>query len=671
MPEKRKHIKKILIANRGEIALRVQRTARRMGIATVAVYSNADREAAFVKQADTSILLEGNQLSETYLNIEKIIAIAQQTGADTIHPGYGFLSESPGFADACEKAGLIFIGPDAAAMKAMGNKIAARETAVKAGIPVIPGITGAVSALLSNYASIGFPLLVKAAAGGGGKGMRIVYSEAEIQTALEATAREAQNYFGDSTIYIEKYIAHPRHIEVQVLGDHQGNIIHLYERECSLQRRHQKIIEEAPSPTLDPATRQQICNAAVQLAKSIGYYNAGTMEFLADERLNFYFLEMNTRIQVEHPVTELTTGIDIVEQQIKIAAGEALQYKQEDIQQQAHAIECRIYAEDPAQGFLPSPGLIKYYEEPAFNQGTTIRIDGMQLQNGDTISGDFDPMISKLIVSAATRDEAQEAMLSALQQYHIKGIKTNIEFLTSLMQHPDYIHNNISTKYIDDHLDKINSYIEQKRTEADITVPLSAALIKSFGNAPIQQKNIWHHIGYWRHIKITDIIVNGKTVSIELIKHGYPQSVFILNNKRYEAELIHKGNIHYTLMQDGTLHELSIYEIRPGSYEITCQEGTHLITRPDIFYVDAAIFTAADAINNKTGAIVSPMPGKVISVNIKPGDSVKKGQVLLIVEAMKMENNIVCNRDAIVEEILVKEGDKVDTSSRLVKLSEP
>ncbi|MGC4235266.1 MAG: biotin carboxylase N-terminal domain-containing protein, partial [Niabella sp.] len=491
MPEKREHIKKILIANRGEIALRVQRTARRMGIATVAVYSNADREAAFVKQADTSVLLEGNQLGETYLNIEKIIAIARQTGADAIHPGYGFLSESPGFAEACEKAGVIFIGPNAAAMKAMGNKIAARETAVKAGVPVIPGITGSVSALLSNYQSTGFPLLVKAAAGGGGKGMRTVHNEAEFQTALEATAREAQNYFGDSTVYIEKYIAHPRHIEVQILGDQYGNIIHLYERECSLQRRHQKIIEEAPSPALDPVTRQRICSAAVQLAKSIGYYSAGTMEFLADEYLNFYFLEMNTRIQVEHPVTELTTGIDIVEQQIKIAADEALQYKQEDIHQQGHAIECRIYAEDPAQGFLPSPGLIKYYEEPAFNQQATIRIDGMQLQNGDTISGDFDPMISKLVVSAATRDEAREAMLAALQRYHIKGIKTNIEFLTGLMQLPDYIHNNISTKYIDDHLDKINSYIEQKRAEADITVPLAAALIKSFDNTHIQQKNIW------------------------------------------------------------------------------------------------------------------------------------------------------------------------------------
>lgn len=667
MSEKRNDLRKILIANRGEIALRVQRTAHRMGIATVAIYNDADREAAFVKQADSAVLLEGGQLSETYLNIEQIIAIAMQTGADAIHPGYGFLSENPAFAEACEKAGIIFIGPNATAMKAMGNKIAARETAVKAGIPVIPGMTGAVSDLLSNYTSTGFPLLVKAAAGGGGKGMRTVSNEAMLKTALEATAREAQNYFGDSTVYIEKYIAHPRHIEVQVLGDRYGNIIHLYERECSLQRRHQKIIEEAPSPALDPATRQRICDAAVQLAKSIGYYNAGTMEFLADEHLNFYFLEMNTRIQVEHPVTELTTGIDIVEQQIKIAAGETLQCTQEDIHQQGHAIECRIYAEDPARGFLPSPGRVKYYEEPA---GATIRIDGMQLQSGDTISGDFDPMIGKLVVSAPTRDEARKTMFSALQQYHIKGISTNIGFLTSLMQYPDYIHNGISTKYIDDNLDNINSYIEQKRAEADITVPLAAVLIRSFNNDPIRQKNIWQHIGYWRHIKTINIIIDGKILSIQLLKHSHSQSAFILNNKRYEAELIPKENIHYTLIQNGSVHELSIYEIKPGTFEITCQDNTHLITRPDISYVDAEIFTVGDGITNKAGAIISPMPGKVIRVPVKPGDSVKKGDILLIVEAMKMENNIISNRDAIVEELFVKEGDKVDTSSRLVKLSE-
>ncbi|MCH5720525.1 acetyl-CoA carboxylase biotin carboxylase subunit [Niabella hibiscisoli] len=456
--------------------MRVQRTARKMGIATVAVYNSSDAESAFVKQADQAVWLPGAQLSETYLNMEANIAAALKTGADAIHPGYGFLSENAAFVEACTKAGLIFIGPSAAAMLSMGNKIAARDCATRAGVPVTPGITGTTEELLKSYNSIGFPILIKAAAGGGGKGMRVVEQEGDFQLALEATAREAKNYFGDSTVYIEKYIAKPRHIEVQVLGDQQGKLLHLYERECSLQRRHQKIIEEAPSATLSNEVRERICAAAVALAQSIGYYSAGTMEFLVDESLNFYFLEMNTRIQVEHPVTELTTGIDIVEQQIKIANGEPLSFNQADVVQRGHAIECRIYAEDPAQHFLPSPGILKYYQEPLFNAASlqtsmlsssaTLRIDGMQLQTGDIVSGDFDPMISKLIVWAPDREEARRTMLFALQQYAVKGIQTNNEFVSGLLQHTDYIGNKISTKYIDQNLETIIDQLQQKRNRS-------------------------------------------------------------------------------------------------------------------------------------------------------------------------------------------------------------
>ncbi|MCH5599048.1 acetyl-CoA carboxylase biotin carboxylase subunit [Niabella ginsengisoli] len=447
--------------------------SKKMEIETVAIYNEADRQTAFVKNADEAIFLDGDGLNETYLNIEKIIAAAKKTGADAIHPGYGFLSENPLFVTACEKANIIFIGPGASAIQAMGNKIQARATATKAGVPVTPGITGSVEDLFKNYKDVGFPILIKAAAGGGGKGMRVVNNESEYQSALEATAREAKSYFGDETVYIEKYIDKPRHIEVQILGDQHDNVIHLYERECSLQRRHQKIIEEAPSPTLSENVRRQICEAAVALAKSIGYYSAGTMEFLVDELQQFYFLEMNTRIQVEHPVTELTTGIDIVEQQINIANGNPLSIQQKDIRQNGHAIECRIYAEDPGQHFLPSPGLLSYYEEPLFEASSpqtnmlspvaTGRIDSMQLQTGDVISGDFDPMISKLIVWNKDRETARQSMLSALGQYHIKGIKTNLEFLIGLLSHPDYINNNISTKYIDTNLEEIIHFIQTKK----------------------------------------------------------------------------------------------------------------------------------------------------------------------------------------------------------------
>ncbi|WP_245957573.1 biotin carboxylase N-terminal domain-containing protein [Niabella yanshanensis] len=667
-------IKKLLIANRGEIALRVQHTAKKMGIATVAVYSSADEESAFVKQAHQAVLLPGTQLSETYLNIEAVITAALETGADAIHPGYGFLSENAAFVEACIKAGITFIGPSAEAMRSMGNKIAARDCATNAGVPVTPGITGTTEELLKSYGHIGFPVLIKAAAGGGGKGMRVVENEGDFQLALEATAREAKNYFGDSTVYIEKYIAKPRHIEVQVLGDQQGKLLHLYERECSLQRRHQKIIEEAPSPTLSNEVRKRICAAAVALAKSIGYHSAGTMEFLVDESLNFYFLEMNTRIQVEHPVTELTTGIDIVEQQIMIANGEPLPFEQTDIIQRGHAIECRIYAEDPAQRFLPSPGVLKYYQEPSFevnpflSNAEILRIDGMQLQTGDTISGDFDPMISKVIVWAPNREEAGKAMLSALQQYAIKGIQTNIEFLSGLLQHPDYINNNISTKYIDQNLETITEQIQQKKKQVDITIPLTAALAKSLAANQDQALNIWQVIGYWRHSPVMNVMVDGDTLAIDIIQTS--PLVFVYKDQQYRAETRHINGIHYSLLLDRVPHLVGIYEKRTGCYEITFNGMTHTVVRPDMSYVDGEVFEAYSGTGGKAGNITSPMPGKVIKLHVKAGDVVKRGDPLLVVEAMKMENNIVSTKDAAIEKVLVKEGDKVDTTMTLVEFSE-
>ncbi len=399
---------KLLIANRGEIALRIQKTARRMSIPVVAVYSYHDRDAQHVLQAGEAVLLPGENLSETYLNIEAILAAAKKTGATAIHPGYGFLSENPLFSEACEREGIAFIGPSAASVRAMGNKIAAREVAVNLGVPVTTGVTGEPDYLLANYDKVGFPMLIKAAAGGGGKGMRIVRTPGELEQALENTSREALNYFGDGTVYIEHFIEGPRHIEIQVLGDKHGNMVHLFERECSAQRRHQKIIEEAPSPALTPEVRKKMGESAVLLASSIDYYSAGTIEFLVDKDLNYYFLEMNTRIQVEHPVTEMTTGVDLVEEQIRIANGEKLRFKQSDLVQKGHAIECRIYAEDPFNNFMPSPGKIYLYREPA---GQHIRVDSMEIKGKGMIHSAFDPMIGKLITRGETREDARSLMI--------------------------------------------------------------------------------------------------------------------------------------------------------------------------------------------------------------------------------------------------------------------
>ncbi|TXH20020.1 MAG: ATP-grasp domain-containing protein, partial [Chitinophagaceae bacterium] len=526
-------IKKILIANRGEIALRIQRTARKLNIAVVAIYTLDDQDAAFVQEADEAVLLPGDTLAETYLNIEKIIQIAQQYQVDAIHPGYGFLSENKNFIDACSVANIKFIGPPKTAVHAMGNKIEARINAIKAGVQVTPGITGSSIELLEQYTTIGFPILIKAAAGGGGKGMKVVHHQNELAEAIESTAREAKNYFGDDTIYMEKYIAHPRHIEVQVLGDEHGNMVHLFERECSIQRRHQKIIEEAPSISISDEVRKNVCNAAVQLAKSIGYYSAGTMEFLLDDQQQFYFLEMNTRIQVEHPVTEMITGIDIVAQQIAIAEGRELGLHQDEITHKGHAIECRIYAENPEKNFLPSPGKIALYQEPTLSE---IRIDGMKLKNGSVVSGDFDPMIAKLIVHGNDRNDALAKMSKALKQYIITGIDTNVEFLNHFVQSPTVLNNQFSTKYIDENIQTILKNIEQKKSETLTTTALAAA-ISFFLQQATEVKNIWEQIGFWRMISFLPLEMNGQAQNIEIIKNNENEIQFILGETIFQLQI--------------------------------------------------------------------------------------------------------------------------------------
>src|SRR5215469_15036750 len=425
--------RKILIANRGEIAVRVIRTLREMGIRSVAVFSDADRTSLHVRMADEAEHIGPSPSAESYLRIDRILDAAKKHGAEAIHPGYGFLSENAEFAAACEAAGLAFIGPSAGSIRDMGSKTAARHKAIQAGTPVVPGTAGVASLdeLKSFADSCGYPILLKAVAGGGGKGMRVVARASELEPAARDAASEAERSFGNSEIYAEKLIARPRHIEIQVLGDRYGNLVHLGERECSLQRRHQKVIEEAPSPlvALHPRLREQMGEAAVRAARSVGYYNAGTVEFLVDEQRRFYFLEMNTRLQVEHPVTELVTGLDLVRLQLEIAAGERLSIRQEDVGWRGSAIECRVYAEDPYNNFFPSPGKITRLTRPS---GPGIRLDGC-VYDGWTVPIDYDPLLAKLAVWAATRDDAIARMLRALREYDVGGIKTNIGFFRSIL----------------------------------------------------------------------------------------------------------------------------------------------------------------------------------------------------------------------------------------------
>jgi 3-methylcrotonyl-CoA carboxylase alpha subunit len=468
---------KILIANRGEIAVRITRTCHEMGIAVVAVYSEADTDAMHVQLADEAVFIGAAAPQQSYLNGERIIEVALETGAQAIHPGYGFLSEAPEFAAAVREAGIVFIGPPEDAIRKMGVKTEARSIMEAAGVPVVPGFQSENASdedFQREADRIGYPLMVKAAGGGGGKGIRIVHSSGNLVEAIESARREAYHAFNDETVFLEKYIEHGRHIEVQVLADTHGNTVHLFERECSIQRRHQKIIEETPSPLLTPATREAMGQAAVDAAKAVNYVNAGTVEFIADQGANFYFLEMNTRLQVEHPITEMVVGVDLVRLQIKVAAGEALPFTQDDLSQRGHAIECRVYAEDPANNFLPSIGPVLETEEP---EGINIRVD-TGIKSGNEVTIHYDPMIAKLIVLAENRDQAIQKMDWALQRYIILGLTTNIRFLRKVLGHPIFEAGEATTHFVDDNLGDWQHDHESLPHEALIAVALNDMLGK-------------------------------------------------------------------------------------------------------------------------------------------------------------------------------------------------
>lgn len=652
---------KILVANRGEIAIRIIKSAKALGIKTVTIYSEVEADALHVKSGDESYCLGKVELHDTYLNINKIIEVAIKSKCDAIHPGYGFLAENPLFVKACEDAGITFIGPHTNAMKIMGNKIEARAFVKKINVPMTEGVTGDVATLLKAGRSIPYPLLIKAAAGGGGKGMRIVHNDIELENALESTSREAKSYFGDGTVYIEKFIEEPRHIEIQIIGDNFGNVVHLFERECSIQRRYQKIIEESPSPTLSAEVRSKMGADAVRIGKEIGYNNAGTIEFLLDKDLHYYFLEMNTRVQVEHPVTEMVTGIDIVKEQILIAAGNPLTFKQEDIKQKGHAIECRVYAEDPENKFLPSPGKMTYYKEPS---GEGIRID-TGIAKATTIESFFDPMISKLVVWGVDRENARIKMIAALKEYIIHGIKTNVSYLINVMQHEAYIKNKISTKFCDEYKEEMLAVCDESKKATPFFIPLIAYLVFSLNRKDKTINSVWSAIGYWRDPMKIDVGFEGSDISVYINKEIHDVFEFEISGEKYVVKVneIKDGNIILTINNEA--YNTYISDDSKGNAYISYNGNLFNAIRKDML-VKEDVFHSSGGTDEDSNHVFSPMPGKVIKLNIKAKDKVKKGDTLLVVEAMKMENNILAIKDTVIEKINVSVGDMVDSSKPLI-----
>jgi propionyl-CoA carboxylase alpha chain len=647
---------KILIANRGEIACRVIRTCRRLEIATVAVFSEADADALHVQMADEKVFLGPPPARESYLVIERIVEACRSTGAEAVHPGYGFLSERAAFAEALDAAGIAFIGPPVGAIEAMGDKIESKRLARAAGVSTVPGTLDAIAdpeAARRIAAEIGYPVMVKASAGGGGKGMRIAQSEAELLDGIERARSEARSSFGDDRVFLEKYIVEPRHIEIQVLGDRQGNIVHLFERECSIQRRHQKVLEEAPSPFLDHDTRMAMGAQAVALAREVGYHSAGTVEFIVDKDRNFYFLEMNTRLQVEHPVTELVTGLDLVEQMIRVAAGEPLAFGQEDLRIDGWAVEARVYAEDPARGFLPSTGRLVRYVEPA---GDGVRVDSGVAEGGE-VSMFYDPMIAKLCAHAPSREEAILRVGVALDGFVIRGPSHNIPFLASLLAHPRFREGQLTTGFI---AEEYGDRFEQRPLDRQEAHRLAAVAVAMRVREADRAARISGQLRGWRHA-------------------AEPRWVARLGGEELDVSVEPEGDV-LRLGVDGQHLQLQL-DWRPGEpvvratidgEAITLQavarsEGWRLIhggAELDVLVRTRRAATLAHRIPEKappdtSKLLLSPMPGLIVAVGVAAGDAVKAGQELCVLEAMKMENVLRAERDGTVAEVKVQPKDTV------------
>ena len=649
-------LKKILVANRGEFACRVFATAKKMGIATVAVYSDADRDALHVQMADEAVNIGPAASSESYLVIDKIVQACLDTGADAVHPGYGFLSENSKFHDALDAAGIVFIGPGKKAIESMGDKITSKLIAQEAGVSCIPGYTDVVrdaEHAVEISAGIGYPVMLKASAGGGGKGMRVAMNEDECRDGFERATNEARSSFGDTRIFIEKYIQEPRHIEIQVMADGHGNVIYLGERECSIQRRHQKVIEEAPSPFLDQATRQKMGEQSCALARAVDYQSAGTVEFIADANMNFYFLEMNTRLQVEHPVTELVTGQDLVELMIRVAAGEKLPLAQEDVTMTGWAMESRVYAEDPFRNFMPSTGRLVRYAEP---QGEGVRVDSGVYEGGE-VSMFYDPMIAKLITYGEHREQAIDRMVEALDNYYIRGVNHNISFLNALMVHPRFVEGRLTTNFIADEFpDGFNADLVVQDDPAIALVVAAAAHQLHQERGSLLSGQLAGHEHAAENSWVVMVADQQTPVVVELIDSGYWVS---LNDQDYEVET--EWSLGQPLFQarvNGKSVSVQV-ETTPAGYKLFYRgaEINARVLSPGAAELSAHMLYKPPADMSKF--LLSPMPGLLVKLVVVEGQEVKEGEELAVVEAMKMENSLRAIQDGIVGKISAVEGDSL------------
>ncbi|MFF2109543.1 acetyl/propionyl/methylcrotonyl-CoA carboxylase subunit alpha [Rhodococcus koreensis] len=650
----------VLVANRGEIAVRVIRTLRAMGIRSVAVFSEADRDARHVREADTAVLLGPAAARESYLVIEKVIEAARATGAQGIHPGYGFLSENSKFAGACADAGIAFLGPSAHAIEVMGDKITAKNAVATFDVPVVPGIARpglSDDELIAAAGDIGYPVLVKPSAGGGGKGMRLVEEPGALAEALRSARREAASAFGDDTLFLERFVLRPRHIEVQILADGHGNVVHLGERECSLQRRHQKVIEEAPSPLLDEATRARIGEAACNTARSVDYSGAGTVEFIvsADKPDEFFFMEMNTRLQVEHPVTELVTGLDLVEWQVRVAAGEPLGFTQDDVTLTGHAIEARVYAEDPSRGFLPTGGLVADVVEPA---GPGVRVDS-GLQPGTVVGSDYDPMLAKVIAHADDRAAALRKLDRALAGTGVLGVVTNIEFARFLLADPDVVAGDLDTGLLDRRLE---DFVAAEATDGAL---IAAAAFRWLQRWPAgAQADPWDVPSGWR-------VGTPAPTSIRLSSPTRTDHVRITGSPSEATAQVEDGDtLSLTAALDGSTLSVVI-DGRRETYRVAQTDGHIWLAGSD----GTTMLREVRELSVRTGdvhageaEITSPMPGSVIAVGAEAGAHVTAGQSLVVVEAMKMEHSLTAPVDGVVD-ILVVPGDQVMVDQLLARVT--
>jgi 3-methylcrotonyl-CoA carboxylase alpha subunit len=651
-------ISAVLVANRGEIACRVIRTARRLGIVTVAVYSEADAQALHVAMADEARLIGPPEPRLSYLDIARVIGAARDSGAEAVHPGYGFLSENADFAEACAAAGLVFIGPSPEAIRAMGSKSAAKALMQKSGVPVVPGYHGADQderRLLAEAGLIGFPVMIKASAGGGGRGMRIVRSAEEFPAELDGARREAKGAFGDDTVLIERYLENPRHIEVQVFGDTHGNVVHLFERDCSIQRRHQKIVEEAPAPGLDPARRATLGAAAVAVARAVSYVGAGTVEFIV-ERDDFYFMEMNTRLQVEHPVTEAVTGTDLVEWQLRIAAGEKLPLNQGEIALSGHAIEVRLYAENPSRGFLPATGTLHTLVLPA---GEGVRVE-TGVRQGDRVTPFYDPMIAKIITCGQDRETARARLAHALTDTAAVGLATNLQFLARVATAPDFAAGRVDTGFIERHAACL---LPPPAVAPDFI--LAAVVLHELATESAAAVDPWNRRDGWRPNLppaprgfLFDDGGNARSVSTVAENGGWRLS---LGGSCIRAAGEPLGDGRLALIVDGARRTVRVIE-QGQAISVFADGAMWQLTRRDPL-------APPHDVHEHAGRLAAPMPGRVVQLLTAPGDRVHRGQPLIVVEAMKMEHTVAAPRDGVVAAVHCRAGDLVEEGAELVALA--